>query len=253
MRWRVVPASVSGSSHLRQGAECQDASSDTFLTDGSPIVVVCDGAGSAGRAAEGSRLAADASTSFLRECLEKALPTDIEGWERTLTACLRHVRSVLVKTAEGQASPGGTEGLSEFATTLLIAVATRDWLVAAQVGDGAIVSRDASGALSVLTVQGESEYVNETTFMTSTDFLKRAHLYVSQQTDVTGLAVLSDGLQLLALKYSDNSAHAPFFVHMFAFAENPDAAQADLEEFLRSDKVCERTDDDKTLVLAVRT
>jgi hypothetical protein len=39
---------------------------------------------------------------------------------------------------------------------------------------------------------------------------------------------------------------------MFEFAENPNSTKAELEEFLQSDRVCERTDDDKTLVLAIR-
>lgn len=64
--------------------------------------------------------------------------------------------------------------------------------------------------------------------------------------------MLSDGIQLLALRYADNTAHDPFFRPLFEFAGNPASTNAELEEFLRSERVCERTDDDKTLVLAIR-
>ena len=64
--------------------------------------------------------------------------------------------------------------------------------------------------------------------------------------------MLTDGIQLLAVRYADNTAHEPFFEPLFEFAENPNSSNAELEEFLRSERVCERTDDDKTLVLAVR-
>jgi hypothetical protein len=70
--------------------------------------------------------------------------------------------------------------------------------------------------------------------------------------EISGLAMLSDGIELLALCYKDNTAHEPFFTPMFEFAEKPGSTKAELEEFLESERVCDRTDDDKTLVLAVR-
>lgn len=251
--WRVLSASVPGSSHLTRGLGCQDFNAVLTLPDGSLIVVVCDGAGSAKRAAEGAALAARSSVESLEHRLATGRPVNADEWKLVLTDSLMHARIALVDFATRQTDAGQPTDSIDFATTLLIAVVSERWLVAAQVGDGAIVSRSTSGGLSVLTVQGPSEYINETSFVTSSDFLQLAHFHLEPDADVTGVAALSDGLQLLAMRYADNTAHAPFFAHMFEFAARADSSSADLEEFLRSERVCDRTDDDKTLVLAVRT
>ena len=250
--WRVRSASVAGSSHIASGLECQDANMVRVLPDGTLVVAVCDGAGSAKRAAEGSELAARCSVEYIGEHLADGAPSEAGVWQPLLTACLEDVRRAVADLAAAQASPGSAEDLSEFATTILLAVVTKGWLATVQIGDGAIVSRDSSGALSVLTVQGDSEYINETSFITSSDYMERAHFHVASSASVTGLAALTDGMQMLALKYADNTAHVPFFTTMFDFSAQSDSADSDLEAFLRSDRVCERTDDDKTLVFAVR-
>lgn len=51
-----------------------------------------------------------------------------------------------------------------------------------------------------------------------------------------------------------NKPHVPFFQPLVAFAaraENQTDAREQLTAFLASERVCARTDDDKTLVLAV--
>jgi hypothetical protein len=51
-------------------------------------------------------------------------------------------------------------------------------------------------------------------------------------------------------------AHAPFFAPLFKFiaeAKDLDVANQELTGFLRSPRVCDRTDDDLTLLLAALT
>ena len=58
-----------------------------------------------------------------------------------------------------------------------------------------------------------------------------------------------------ALPPAQRRPHAGFFAPLFSplqTAERPDALVAPLRAFLESPRVCERTDDDKTLVLASR-
>ena len=67
--------------------------------------------------------------------------------------------------------------------------------------------------------------------------------------------MLTDGLQPLALNYAAKAAHAPFFVPMFRplrVAPSGATVLAALRNFLDSPRVNERTDDDKTLILATR-
>lgn len=124
--------------------------------------------------------------------------------------------------------------------------------VFAQVGDGAIVL-GADGSYRAVTWPTSGEYANETTFITA-DAFEDAFECVRWQGPVREVALLTDGLQRLALNYANRSVHAPFFAPMFQAllaAEAPDLLGPELERFLDSPAVNERTDDDKTLVLAM--
>ena len=68
------------------------------------------------------------------------------------------------------------------------------------------------------------------------------------------MALFTDGLQTLALDYT-RAAHSPFFAPMFAALSSetePGGLLGPLSAFLESPAVNERTDDDKTLILATR-
>jgi hypothetical protein len=72
---------------------------------------------------------------------------------------------------------------------------------------------------------------------------------------LSAIAGLSDGLQDVALHFASRSVHAPFFDSKFeALGKTDDetSLRAPLIEFLSSAVLSERTDDDKTLVLACR-
>ena len=187
----------------------------------------------------------ETSTQYLSDHLQEEQPATGEACEQLLENAITYSRSALQRLAPG-------EQFNDVATTLLLTIVTDRWLSTIQLGDGAVVCRLKSGSLRVLSELGQSEYINETTFLTSSDYLGHLHRATLPSPDIGGLAMFSDGIELLAICYGDNTAHEPFFGPMFEFAENPNSTKAELEEFLQSDRVCERTDDDKTLVLAVR-
>jgi hypothetical protein len=73
---------------------------------------------------------------------------------------------------------------------------------------------------------------------------------------VRALALTTDGLLRLALKLPAYEPHPQFFQPLLTFAReaaDETLAQTELADFLASERVCTRTDDDKTLLLAVRT
>jgi hypothetical protein len=97
------------------------------------------------------------------------------------------------------------------------------------------------------------EYANETNFLTQEDALERIDTVILDA-PLQSLAVLSDGLLRLAMQMPAHEPHLPFFKPLFAFAAHPadlQEASAKLAGFLASERVCARTDDDKSLVLAV--
>ena len=96
------------------------------------------------------------------------------------------------------------------------------------------------------------EYANTTWFVTSADFEQMLQV---RGEAVDEVALFTDGLQMMALHFATRSVHRPFFEPLFAAlrgAAQPEDLVVPLRAFLDSPAVNERTDDDKTLVLAVR-
>jgi len=260
--WQVVGAAVQGVSHLRQELPCQDAVDYCALPGDVLLVALADGAGSADLSDIGAREAVASALGLVSARLEGGLPEECCAWHELFWDAFAASRKALERLAEERGEP-----LRSLATTLTFLAAIPDRLVVGQLGDGAVVARDKDGVLSTITRLQRGEYANETNFLTQEDALDQVVVQVIDQ-PVQALAVMSDGLTRLALKMPSNEPHLPFFQPLFAFVEaaaadqdgshaagghaaDEQAAEA-LSRFLASERVCERTDDDKALVLAVR-
>lgn len=243
--WRVVAASVCGTKHERKGQPCQDAHYWRVIPEGILVVAVSDGAGSATLGDIGAIVAAQTSVETV--CQKGTLPKDDEGLKTILSDALKAAREAM----ETEATSRGVR-LKELATTLILVIASPDFIAAAQIGDGAVVVGDCDGNIIGVTRPQIGEYINETIFLTSPNALNEAQMIVYRK-DVAHIAVLSDGLQFLALQMPEGSPYAPFFVPLFQFMDkftNVSEMQQQLIEFLASNRVRERTDDDLTLFLA---
>ncbi len=252
--WRYLSASVVGSSHLTLGTPCQDASRVVEMeTHAGPPALLCmaaDGAGSAERAEVGARIAQQ--TFWSQVCLYlRETPGGVASITRdTVINFLGCALDALASEAAAEDRP-----LRDYACTFLAAIVDAETAVFIQIGDGVIVRTDAEGDGYVpVTWPENGEYANSTYFLTSEDaFL---HLQFAAVTDqVDEVALLTDGLQSLALRLRDRAAHAPFFAPFFGAlrAEPPGLAcrlTPHLEAWLASPAVLARTDDDKTLILA---
>ena len=244
--WRVLGASVQGSSHIKRGIECQDAHVIRTLDDSKFVIAVADGAGSAKRASEGSVAASAAAADYLAQCMRDHAP----GTEAECEVILRS--SLAAARAKVESLPGP---LAELATTLLICFVDKNWLGFASVGDGALVFRtktdSGDSTLELVQPDRQSEYLNETDFVTSARGLDRTLLHVRPLDRVTAIAMFTDGVEWAAIQYRERVPHAAFFNPLFKHAASEGATTGDLDEFLRSPGFCEQTDDDKTLVLSV--
>lgn len=171
------------------------------------------------------------------------------GWEELVLSAFVQARQALLRLSDEAGEP-----MRLFATTLTCAIAASDRLVVGQVGDGAVVAQDSGGELFAVALAQRGEYANETYFLTQEDALEHIQVRVLDQ-PVSALAVMSDGLIRLALRLPSHAPYPPFFQPLFAFAaaiEDEREAVEQLTGFLSSERVCARTDDDKSLVLAVR-
>jgi hypothetical protein len=252
-QWQVIGAAVQGISHQKQGLPCQDALKYVCLPGGILLVALADGAGSAVHAELGAQTAVEASIDWLITSIEKEHPVECCEWEELIWETFQNARTALERLSEGHAEP-----LRSFATTLTCLIATPEQLIVGQLGDGAVVAVDEDDGLRTVTTLQRGEYANETNFLTQDQALDLVVIQVIDE-QARALAVMSDGLTRLALKRPDNEPHPPFFKPLFSFVESsaslnePAQANHALMEFLTSPRVCARTDDDKALLLALRS
>jgi hypothetical protein len=210
-------------------------------------MLAADGAGSAGLADLGARHACRAVLRMIFADLRDGL--EVGRIEKdTVVSWLRRLRQQL----EEEARQRHVE-LNQFATTLLLAVVGEAAAAFAQVGDGVIVARHSQTYRPVFWPQS-GEYANTTNFVT--DVAADDNLVFEQcPSPVDELALLTDGLQTLALNFAERRVHQPFFQPMFLKlrAATPGQRLASaLRRFLDSPAVNQRSDDDKTLLLATR-
>ncbi|MGZ8908103.1 MAG: PP2C family serine/threonine-protein phosphatase [Methylobacter sp.] len=250
--WKIIRASTIGTSHIKSGGRCQDSCyADVICTaDGQEflVVVVSDGAGSAKEGGQGAELTCETAISSISASLEKE--SDVFFTEQSIVALTEDIRGVISDKAKA-------DGLTvrDFACTFLGAVIGCSQSLFFQIGDGAIV-------LSVNNIQGvvfwpeSGEYANMTYFVTDPDALSNLRIQISN-VSFEEIAAFTDGIQRLALLFEQQCPHPPFFEPMFAVLrrqspEHCDVIDGQLIQFLNSPAVNERTDDDKTLVLATR-
>lgn len=249
LAWRVVSAAVVGTSHQRLGLPCQDVVETRQLPGGILAAALADGAGSADFADQGARTAVEAALNTLSEWVELGLPTDEAGWQCLLCSAFEAARLYVQHLAEEQGN-----SLRSYASTLTCVIATGDCLAVGQLGDSAVVGGNSDGVLFLANPAQRGEYANETYFLTQEDAMERVEIRVFDH-PVDFLAVMSDGLLRLALKMPAHEPHAPFFQPLETFirkAQDEEEAADQLAAFLGSERVSARTDDDKSLALAVR-
>ncbi len=247
--WRVTAESVRGTSHLKSGAGCQDSHFMATAERGILIGALADGAGSAPQSEVGAALAARVAVQELeRWCqLAEPWPESDQQWSPIMVQALDRARLAV----ESEAAAMGLTP-RDLASTLILILATPQLVVAGQIGDGAVVLADTSEKMFAITAPQSGEYLNETTFLVSPNAIEQAQTSVWRG-EVRFLAAFSDGLQMLALRMSDGSAHKPFFAPLFRFLEEQtDLAEAgvQLRSFLSSSRITQRADDDLTLMLA---
>lgn len=245
--WRILAATVRGTSHQRSGTEGQDSHCWRLVAGRCLVAAVADGAGSAPHGGPGAEIAARTAVEFLAAQSEVTEDGCVRDGRERVAAALSAAREAVATEAVVRGVPE-----RDLATTLIVVLASPEGVAVGQVGDGAAIVRERGGPLLALTSPGNEACVNETTFLVTADALSTAQL-VTWEGAVESLALFTDGLQRLALRMPEAVPHAPFFQPLFRFladAADLTLAQRELEAFFNSPRITERTDDDLTLFLA---
>jgi hypothetical protein len=247
--WRAIGASVMGLRHKRDDKPCQDYWGYRALSTGEFAVAVADGAGSAPLAAEGAQAMVENALAAIATIWERYQPTSRQAWRGVIAQAFQIAQQRLGLQAAAAGQPPRA-----YAATLLVAIVSQDLVVCGLVGDCAAVVAMHNGERQSLCRPQRGEYANTTYFATHHNLGEHLDVQLVEGR-VRTLALLTDGLLPLALNIELNQPFVPFFDPLFAFAaETTDGEQATqaLAAFLDSERVNQRTHDDKTLVLITR-
>jgi hypothetical protein len=251
MIWKVIGQSVIGSSHIQNDKTCEDAVHYELVELGDDEALICfvsDGAGSAKNAARASQTAVTQSVAILRELVANGVEID----EQHLLTLAENIYDTLKELADELKEP-----VNEFSCTLLGFVILPAKACFLQIGDGAIVRSDGNGYFTHIWWPHNGEYQNTTAFLVDDPNLPNLKIKIVEES-IDEVAVFTDGLQMLALNNEAEQVHQPFFNDLFKWLrkatndEHITILNNKLNEYLAGDVINNRTDDDKTLLLATK-
>ncbi|MGN6420378.1 MAG: PP2C family serine/threonine-protein phosphatase [Pseudobacter sp.] len=252
MIWKAIGQSITGTSHLQSQRGCEDAVAFTTLAlpEGDEALICCvsDGAGSAIHAAKASSYTVHNTVQAISKHLSTFGTIEENGIIEILEQVYDHLR---------QMADEKEENINEYSCTLLGAVITEFSALFFQVGDGAIIRYTNVNQYTTIWWPHNGEYSNTTAFLVDDPNMSHLRIMRLQET-IKEIAVFTDGLQLLTLNNETLSVHQPFFHDLFKWLrmateeEHLAVLQRKLGEYLNSEPINNRTDDDKTLFLATR-
>lgn len=243
--WRTTGVSVA----LPSKSVCQDAHRHCLLDPDTLFIAVADGAGTAPRADVGANLASQIAveTALAHTCSHGVPEREDERLALVMSA-LNAAIDALHTLAFKKHVP-----VDHYAATFILAMVTREQVVAVQIGDGMLFLEDGNGEIVRMTVPQRGEYANETHMLTSFNAADKAQVIVWNGV-IKGAAAMTDGLLPITTVLPFYKPYAPFFTNLFEFLRktgDPAEAEAKLQRFLLSEKVQDGTGDDLTLVIAV--
>lgn len=253
--WRIAHASAIGLAHINQNTECQDrfaCRTIKTVSEGEVLIaVVADGAGSTTDGQIGAAIACEIFTEEISDFLSVK-----DASVKSLSADFGKFWISYFQQKIGVIAQQNKKELRDYASTFVGAVIGEKCAAFYQIGDGGIVF-SASGAresyrFAVPPV--EAEYVNVTDFATDETAVERLRFEFVEE-KIEDLILFSDGIYAVAVDYQKGAPHEPFLMPMIAPLRNGAALNGlneKLENFLSSPKINEKTDDDKTIILASR-
>ena len=253
--WKVGGISIVGFSHDEEDIPCQDAHAFKINKHGLIIAAIADGAGS-------SRLSDIGAQAFVNGVVDQIWnlpPYDL--FDDTL------IRSEIVKSVNQTRDQlvrrhavdleEGTPSLSDFAATLVVAVAGPDAGAFFHVGDGAGVAFTYGREDQGITVSKpqNGEYANETYFLTMDNWQQylRVTPFINNHDTIL---LMSDGVTPMAMLRGCSAPAFENFVNpVVKFLRDNDvtAGEVGIKNTLSADNVRKITGDDKTILWAIRS
>lgn len=254
--FRLGAASRLGASHEAEGSPNQDSAVVTGMYSGQvgsiAILAVSDGAGSASQSHHGSSAACVGAVESLQRQIRSKPPIALKGHllKSSLQRAVRQARRKVILQARHAGASNSRDSIREYACTLMVVALTQDMVGVAHVGDGCVVAGDGA-EWQLLSEPENGEFANETTFLTDRRNLPR--IRIASASDINCLAVITDGLQNVALSLG-TVPYERFWTPLYsALNRNPDASpDAVLESLLQKVGRSGKASDDCTIAVCMR-
>lgn len=248
--WKYAHASVIGTSHVND----KKAKQDFCLVEEKVIngvnylfSAVADGAGSAKYSDVSSKYLCKL---FIRKIKHWLIDNEINTLERdTILSWFIRFQNVIKRAAKIYK----IDSIKEFATTFLFAVLSEKGNIFVQIGDG-IIAKGNSDELKCIFLPQNGEYLNATFFATEKN-ISENFLFEYNSDVIERLVMHTDGIELISFNFALQKPHVGFFNPIFnqlieshTIGFNQDVSDF-IFGFLNCERVNNRTDDDKTLVV----
>lgn len=248
MSWIAAVDYRQGVSHRRGGVPCQDYGRLLQPNENLVIAALSDGAGSAPLSHLGARVAVNAALGQTGARIAKApgargAVTSLSP-EELFAGIADATRAAITSSANDN-----RVDQNDLACTLTVIALAPNAVMAAQIGDGIVVTRMATGGYHLIMEPRRGEYANETDFVTDPGATPRI---AAAEGPVRFLSAATDGLLPVSIDNRGGRPHAPFFqpIDRFAHDSRDGAAVHDgIREFLASDRLAARVEDDLALMV----
>ncbi len=252
MNWKYIVSSVKGTSHEATNVPKQDNYKTSILTINGNNYLVCavaDGAGSAKHSDISSNFICKLFVHKTKLWLEN---NNIENITRDIIIeWFTYFQKVMNRTV----ALYKLDSIKDLATTLLFSIISENYNVFIQIGDG-IITINKENDMECVFLPQNGEFLNTTNFATQ-DNAKDIFMFKTTNEPIKRIAMHTDGIEQIAFNFANQKPFAPFFTPFFNAVEKleyfgySEKLSKQLEMFLRSDRVNKKTDDDKTLFIAV--
>jgi len=249
-RWKYAFASVIGTSHINSQTVKQDSCKvEELIINGVPYLfsAVADGAGSAKYS--------DSSSKYICKLFIKKAQTWLK--ENEITTLTREIISSWFSLFQNVITRAARryhiETIRDFATTLLFTVISEKGNIFIQIGDG-VIAKGNSSDINCVFIPQNGEYLN-TTFFATDNNISEQFMFEINNDNIERLILHTDGIELISFDLSNKKPHIRFFNPIFAQLDdlNIEGFNKDVSDFidgfLSSERVNQKTDDDKTLVI----
>lgn len=194
--WNYSSCEVQGRGHISKDIPCQDKTKTSFC-NGTYVIALADGAGSAKLSHHGAACVVDSITDMFT-CQFESLFYEEDGRQVKKSIIEKVLNDINALSEQLSCIP------KDLAATMLVVAVNDDRFIIAHIGDGVIGYLDGVD-LKVASAPSNGEHANETYFVTSKDAINTMKLFKGDVKNIAGFVIMSDGTEQSLYNKRNNS------------------------------------------------